>query len=146
MCQILLRSDGRVEKRGVQTDKGTLQLYIVDYILVDYIPVDYILLQPESHFFLGNLLAAKHNLSGAVDHFELALRQSAIHKDAFSMLRVTRCYQKFHESAQSQAPDTNAKAKQPCVNKRPADSHVICKQVGDYKTIRSRATYLKCGM
>ena len=34
VCQIWLRSDGRVEKRGVQTDrqtdKGTLQLYIVD--------------------------------------------------------------------------------------------------------------------
>ena len=30
MCQIWLRSNGRVKKRGVQTDKGTLQLYIVD--------------------------------------------------------------------------------------------------------------------
>ena len=33
MFQIWLRSDGRVEKRGVgytQTHKGTLQLYIVD--------------------------------------------------------------------------------------------------------------------
>ena len=34
VCQIWLRSDGRVEKRGgstdIQTDKGTLQLYIVD--------------------------------------------------------------------------------------------------------------------
>ena len=33
MCQIWLRSDGRVEKKwgtDRQTDKGTLQLYIVD--------------------------------------------------------------------------------------------------------------------
>ena len=34
VCQIWLRSDGRVEKRGGgtdrQRDKGTLQLYIVD--------------------------------------------------------------------------------------------------------------------
>ena len=34
MCEIWLQSDGHVEKRGIQTDrptdKGTLQLYIVD--------------------------------------------------------------------------------------------------------------------
>ena len=34
MCQIWLQSDGRVEKKGGggdrQTDRGTLQLYIVD--------------------------------------------------------------------------------------------------------------------
>ena len=87
-------------------------------------------MQPESHFFLGNLLAAKSNLSGAVEHYEQALRQSAIHKDAFSMLRVTRCYQKYHQSAQSQAPVSNPKSRQPCVNKVNTDSHVICKQVG----------------
>ncbi|KAK2174533.1 hypothetical protein NP493_797g01042 [Ridgeia piscesae] len=85
-------------------------------------------LEPESHFFLGNLLAAKSNLSGAVEHYEQALRQSAIHKDAFSMLRVTRCYQKYHQSAQSQAPVSNPKSRQPCVNKVNTDSHVICKQ------------------
>ena len=35
MCQIWLRSDSRVEKKGgVQTDKGTLQLYIVDTLNV----------------------------------------------------------------------------------------------------------------
>ena len=33
VCQIWLRSDGRVEKKGgVQTDKGTLQLYIVEEV------------------------------------------------------------------------------------------------------------------
>ena len=44
VCQILLRSDGRVEKGGVQTDKGTLQVYIVEntddngtYFLFDWI-------------------------------------------------------------------------------------------------------------
>ena len=33
MCQIWLQSDSRVEKKGGtrQTDKGTLQHYIVDY-------------------------------------------------------------------------------------------------------------------
>ena len=40
MCQIWLRSDGRVEKKGgvqTQTDKGKLQLYIVDlYYVVWY--------------------------------------------------------------------------------------------------------------
>ena len=40
MCQILLRSDGRVEKGGVQTDKGTLQLYIVDDLRVIMISTD----------------------------------------------------------------------------------------------------------
>ena len=34
----LLRSDGRVERGGIdrQTDKGTLQLYIVDYVMPQF--------------------------------------------------------------------------------------------------------------
>ena len=55
VCQIWLRSDGRVEKKGVQstdrqTDKGTLQLYLVDvtsysvtpyYVTSDYFTVSF---------------------------------------------------------------------------------------------------------
>ena len=52
-----------------------------------------ILFQPETHFFLGNLLFAKSNLSGAIYHYEEALSQNAVHKDAFSSLRIIKCYQ-----------------------------------------------------
>ena len=37
MCQIWSRSNGRVGKNGVQTDKGTLQLYIVEAIITNQV-------------------------------------------------------------------------------------------------------------
>lgn len=60
--------------------------------------------QPDSHFFIGNLLAATGNMSGAVHHYQEALAQNPLHHDAYSSLRIINCYQKFHRTAQSSVP------------------------------------------
>jgi hypothetical protein len=62
-----------------------------------------IFFQPESHFFMGNLLAAASNITGSVHHYREALTQNPLHADAYASLRVISCYQKFHRTEQSSA-------------------------------------------
>ena len=73
-------------------------------------------LEPETHFFLGNMLAAKPqvNLTGAIYHFREALAQNPTHKEAFTALRTIMCYQKFHRPQQSAAPKESPKAENSC--------------------------------
>ena len=68
MCQIWLRSDGSVEKKGDrQTDKGTLQLYIVDVvttifigILLLNIPFDYENTDTNNYYQFIHLTSKSH--------------------------------------------------------------------------------------
>ena len=95
--------------------------------------------QPETHFFLGNMLAAKGNLSGAIHHYQEALWQQPDHKNVFNTLRVVKCYQKFHRAAQSAAPkDTKPstpscqKGAAPAVpTNQETESRVGCKKVSE---------------
>lgn len=95
-----------------------------------------IILQPVTHFFLGNMLSAKGNMSGAIWHYEEALNQDSLHTDAFNTLRIIKCYQKFHRSTQSVAPKvetlptvaSNCHKTSP-VLKSPLESRVVCKNV-----------------
>ena len=89
--------------------------------------------QPETHFFLGNMLSAKGNLTGAIWHYEEALNQNLGHVDAFNMLRILKCYLKFHRTAQSAAPKESTA---PCCNKgsnsptaKKVESKINCKNV-----------------
>ena len=95
-------------------------------------------LQPESHFLLANLLAAKNNQTGAIHHYEEALLQDPGHKDAYSLLRSIRCNVKFHRLAQSAAPKDTLS--QQCLSscqqkgsvlqvKNHMETRVICKNV-----------------
>ncbi|CAD5117844.1 DgyrCDS6590 [Dimorphilus gyrociliatus] len=61
-------------------------------------------MEPETHFMLANLLAAKGNTSGAIYHYEECLHQQPDHQQALTMLRALNCYIKFHRAAQSSAP------------------------------------------
>lgn len=63
-------------------------------------------MEPETHFMLANLLAAKGNTSGAIYHYEECLHQQPDHQQALTMLRALNCYIKFHRAAQSSAPVT----------------------------------------
>ena len=90
--------------------------------------------QPDTHFFLGSLLAAKGNLSGSIHHYEEAMAQNALHKEALESLRIIKCYQKYHRSAQSAAPKHSAtttdlnKCGQPGADTG-GDPKVYCKNV-----------------
>lgn len=47
-------------------------------------------LEPETHYLLGNLLAANTNLSGSIYHYEEALFQNPIHTHAMDALRTIK--------------------------------------------------------
>jgi len=90
---------------------------------------------------MGNLLAAKGNMSGAIHHYQLALAQQPSHSAAYSSLRIINCYQKYHRASQSSVPPPpkeSAAGPQPCVpgsGGRPAytnadpETHFICSHV-----------------
>eukprot|EP00106_Octopus_bimaculoides_P009784 XP_014777226.1 PREDICTED: tetratricopeptide repeat protein 17-like [Octopus bimaculoides] len=67
--------------------------------------------EPLTNYFLGNLLVATQNYTGAVWHYEQALVEPYGLKEAYSALRAVKCQQKFHKPAQSEAShhlsDTN---------------------------------------
>ncbi len=46
--------------------------------------------QPETHFFLANMLAAKGNFTGSKYHYKEALHQNPNHQQAFNMLRMLK--------------------------------------------------------
>lgn len=83
------------------------------------------------------MLSAKGNLTGAIWHYEEALNQKPDHAEAFQTLRMLKCYQKFHRTAQSAAPkDITAPGTANCqkaagaqVTKPPVESRVLCKNV-----------------
>ena len=52
--------------------------------------------EPETQFFLGNLLAAKGNMSGAVLHYRAALRLEPDYPGGLQQLRVPACYLRHH--------------------------------------------------
>ncbi|XP_029638626.1 tetratricopeptide repeat protein 17 isoform X1 [Octopus sinensis] len=59
--------------------------------------------EPLTNYFLGNLLVATQNYTGAVWHYEQALVEPYGLKEAYSALRAVKCQQKFHKPAQSEA-------------------------------------------
>ena len=52
--------------------------------------------EPETHFFLGNLLAAKGNMTGSIEHYRAALRLEPDFPGGVAQLRVPSCYVKYH--------------------------------------------------
>lgn len=93
--------------------------------------------QPESHFFMGNLLAAISNISGSVHHYREALNQNPHHTDAYASLRIISCYQKFHRTAQSSVPrDAATNSPQSDVQSScgshtgPGETVFVCTKVG----------------
>ena len=54
--------------------------------------------EPETHFFLGNLLAAKGNMTGSIEHYRAALRLEPDFPGGVAQLRVPSCYVKYHLS------------------------------------------------
>ena len=90
------------------------------------------MLQPETHFLMGNLLAANSNLSGSVHHYRQALIQNPEHADAYSLLRIVACYQKFHRNVHTAAPASESSALQPICAKnvaKPREAVFICTKV-----------------
>jgi len=55
--------------------------------------------EPETHFLLGNILAAKGNMTGAVAHYRSALDLEPAYPDGLAQLRIPSCYLKFHSLA-----------------------------------------------
>lgn len=58
-------------------------------------------LEPESHFFYGNLLAANGNLTGALHHYGLALRQNPEHAQAWKLAKACRCEMRRQEQVRN---------------------------------------------
>ena len=52
--------------------------------------------EPETHFFLGNLLAAKGNMTGSIEHYRAALRLEPDFPGGVAQLRIPSCYVKYH--------------------------------------------------
>jgi len=54
--------------------------------------------EPETHFFLANLFAAKGNMTGAIDHYRATLRLEPEYPGGLDQLRIPSCYIKYHQS------------------------------------------------
>ncbi|XP_064604076.1 tetratricopeptide repeat protein 17-like isoform X2 [Liolophura sinensis] len=110
-------------------------------------------LEPASHFLFGHLLWSKGNYTGAVWHYEQTLRSDPDSQEAFSTLRAIKCFQKYHQAAQSAAPretvskpvDSNCNHKgggNP--SSQQTESRVICKtENGEEKCIIETRTRTK---
>ena len=83
---------------------------------------------------MGNLLAANSNLSGSVHHYRQALIQNPEHANAYSLLRIVACYQKFHRNVPPAVPASeSSSALQPTCTKnaaKPREAVFICTKVG----------------
>ena len=78
--------------------------------------------EPETHFFLANLFAAKVNLkkietreiiscfqgnmTGAIEHYRATLRLEPEYPGGIEQLRIPSCYIKYHHSAPKQSLDS----------------------------------------
>ncbi|CAH1785951.1 unnamed protein product [Owenia fusiformis] len=83
--------------------------------------------EPTTHFFLGNLMSAKSNMTGAIWHFEEALNQDSKNTEIYATLRIVKCYQKFHQ-AKTSAAKTEVK-EEACKHGTAAEreSRIVCK-------------------
>ena len=52
--------------------------------------VNLYVVQPDTHYLLGNLLAANGNLEGSIHHYEEALYQEPLHRHAMDSLRTVK--------------------------------------------------------
>jgi len=52
--------------------------------------------EPETHFFLATLLAAKGNMSGSIKHYRETLRLEPDYPGGVAQLRIPSCYVKYH--------------------------------------------------
>jgi len=52
--------------------------------------------EPETHFFLATLLAAKGNMSGSIKHYRETLRLEPDYPGGVNQLRIPSCYVKYH--------------------------------------------------
>jgi tetratricopeptide (TPR) repeat protein len=97
--------------------------------------LNYFFLQPDSHFFFGNLLWVTKNYTGAVKYYEKSIDIQPEHQEAFNALRAIKCYLKYHHAAQSAAPVETPQPNQPnCPHRvhnknQETESRVICKNV-----------------
>jgi len=62
--------------------------------------------EPETHFFLANLFAAKGNMTGAIEHYRATLRLEPEYPGGIEQLRIPSCYIKYHHSAPKQSLDS----------------------------------------
>ncbi|XP_059157800.1 tetratricopeptide repeat protein 17-like isoform X2 [Physella acuta] len=85
--------------------------------------------EPSSHFFLGHLLWATRNYTGAAHHYHEALSADPTFVGALDAVRAMKCYLKFHHAAQSAAPQESPANSQTNCQQKPAEteSRVICK-------------------
>ncbi|CAL1533702.1 unnamed protein product [Lymnaea stagnalis] len=86
--------------------------------------------EPSTHFFLGHLLWATRNYTGAAHHYHEALAADPGHQGALDAVRAMKCYLKFHHAAQSAAPqESPAHSQASNCQQKPAEteSRVICK-------------------
>ncbi|XP_013405857.1 uncharacterized protein LOC106170523, partial [Lingula anatina] len=86
---------------------------------------------PLTHHFLGNILAAKQNISGAIYHYEEALKADPNNQDFLNMLRTVKCYQKYHQNNQNPARKEST-GQQKCgppgqPNSKETESRIVCK-------------------
>ena len=52
--------------------------------------------EPETHFFLATLLAAKGNMTGSIEHYRATLRLEPDYQGGVDQLRIPSCYVKYH--------------------------------------------------
>jgi len=63
--------------------------------------------EPETHFFLANLFAAKGNMTGAIDHYRATLRLEPEYPGGIEQLRIPSCYMKYHQSSPTAPTDSD---------------------------------------
>uniref|UniRef100_A0A2C9KLB1 Tetratricopeptide repeat protein 17 n=1 Tax=Biomphalaria glabrata TaxID=6526 RepID=A0A2C9KLB1_BIOGL len=86
--------------------------------------------EPSTHFFLGHLLWATRNYTGATHHYHEALAADPSYQGALEAVRAMKCYLKYHHAAQSAAPqESPANGQGNNCQPKPSEteSRVICK-------------------
>ena len=63
--------------------------------------------EPETHFFLATLLAAKGNMTGGIEHYRATLRLEPDYQGGVDQLRIPSCYVKYHLGAGGASPAPN---------------------------------------
>ena len=62
--------------------------------------------EPETHFFLANLLAAKGNMTGSIEHYRAALRLEPDYPGGVDQLRVPSCYVKYRPAGDKEKEES----------------------------------------